>query len=279
MTRSRILLSVVATLLIAPLVGAAAQAIDSVTIGVDTRYRWRGLDRGDGVVVRADLSFALAGFSMDRDAGELNNLTFDLHSWDPTAHRALRRVADQYEASLVYGRCLSACDQIAWIRRAVLEIAGNEYWLPNARAAPKATLEVQATLRGLWDVEKIGSRQVGIVLYPFLTVARDLKRYDATYAETGVGTSLGPMGALSFLANAAVAFSDFADTPGGSTSFGYHNADLQLGVNNDMTVLGRRHLSTVVAWGLQFLRPANGKAAGMLTVRAKLSGPLYIIHQ
>jgi hypothetical protein len=276
---STISFGIVATLLIARAADVGAQAVDSVTIGVDTRYRWRGLDRGDGVVIRGNVSLALAGFSMNRDAGERNNLTFDLHSWNPTTHRAARRAADQYEASLVYGRCLSACDQIQWIGRTVLEIAGSEYWLPDASAGPKSTPEIQATLRQLWDIERIGSRQVGIVLYPYVTAARDLHRYEATYAETGVGTSLGPMGALSFFTNAALAFSDWGDAPGVSTSFGYHNAELQLGVNHDMTALGRRHLSTVVAWDIQFPRAGNGATAGMLTARVKLSGPVLIIHQ
>jgi hypothetical protein len=257
-----------------PVSRVRGQAIDSVTLGIDTRYRWRGYDRGDGVLLRTDISFALGGFSTSRASDDRNNWTFDFLTWNPIAHRTTRRSFDQYAASLGYGRCLSSCDQNEWGKRTTLMFAANGYYLPNV-SGTQTTEELEASFRNFTEIEKLNGKQVGINLFQYLTLDHDFKRLNGNYVTVGAGTYLGPAGSLSFALDASASFSNWPTQSGDGRSFGYHAANIQLGVDHDMTIK-RRHISTRLNWDVEFPAANIGAKAGMLSVRFKVSGPVYM---
>jgi hypothetical protein len=78
---------------------------------------------------------------------------------------------------------------------------------------------------------------------------------------------------------AVVAFSDLPGASGSPRDFGYHSADVQVGVDRDFTLWQRRHLSTRVAWDLESTDARIGKRLGILRIRVKLRGPVYTIRQ
>ena len=263
--------------LAAPAISAAhAQALDSISVAMDSRYRWRSYDRGDGLVARTALSFALGGFATTHAPGDPNNWRFDLSAINPLSQRDARRAFDQYQASLGYGRCLAACNQGEWIKRLTLNVSANGYSLPHA-AGDRTTTELEITLRGYTAIEKIGERQFGGNLYPFITVDRDFQRYRATYARAGAGTYMGPFGAFSLLLDGAFAVSDWPMIDGAERAFGFHGADLQLGLDYFRT-LGDRHLSVRFIWGVEVPQAALGAKVGLLTLRLKLSGPVLMFR-
>ena len=250
-----------------------AQAIDSVTVGMASRYRWRGYDRGSAAL-QAAASFALGGFATSRSSGDRNNVRFDLVSWNALANRSTQRVGDQYEASASYGFCLAECEQGEWNKRLSLDVAANEYALPNA-VGDRYTVELEAKLQGYAAIQRIGGTQLGINLYPYVTVDRDLQRYDATYSRAGIGTYLGPFGAFGLTLDGAVAASDWPSASGAKRSFGYHSSDLQLAIDHDRPV-GDRHLSTRFIVGADLPDRAIGTKGGVVTLRFKLSGPVWM---
>ena len=249
-----------------------AQAIDSISVALDTRYRWRSYERESGAAARTDVSIALGGFSTSHGSGDLNNWRVDFTALNSIANPLDHRAFDQYEGSLSYGRCLSACLQGEWIKRFTLNVAANEYALPNA-SGNRSSTEAEVNLRGYWAIEKIGTSQLGANLYPFVTIDRDFQRYRATYARAGLGTYLGPIGALGASLDGAVALSDWPDADGASRSFSYHGTDVQLSLDHDCA-LGRRHLSTRLIFGLDLPARSIGPRAGMVTLRFKLMGPV-----
>jgi hypothetical protein len=252
-----------------------AQAIDSMTLGVESGYRWHGYDRGPGPALTGDVSFALAGFSTNRRANERNNLTFDLLAWVPPTNRSTRRVFDQYAASLGYARCLAQCDQNTWGRRTTLTLAGNGYWLPNA-AVDEWSPTLELTLRHYVDLQRIGTRQLGANLSPFVSVERGFNAYDGTYARAGVGTYVGPMGSLAFSLDGSIAFSDWRARTGAARGFGYHAGDVTLGIDHDRRLGRRRHLSTRLMVGAEFRDESIGATTGIVGLRFKLSGPVLM---
>lgn len=275
MTMRRQWLSVLTTFAVVHPTVIRAQALDSVTVGLDSRFRWRGYDLGDGALLRTSLSFAVGGFSTSQAPGDRNDWRIDGSGWTPITNRSLRP-GDQYEASLHYGRCLSACRQLEWNKRVTLNVAANEYWLPKA-AGDRTTAEIEATLRGYLAIQKIGSTQVGGNLYPYLTVDHDVERYRGTYVRAGAGTYVGPVGPFGILVDAAVSASDWPRINTTSRSFGYHGVDAQLGIDYDKSVWDR-HLSTRLTWGVEL--PSNSIAAthvGVLGLRFKLYGPALML--
>ena len=256
---------------------AQAQAIDSMSLGIESRYRWHGYDRGPGPVLTSNVSFALAGFSTNRMANERNNLTADLLAWIPPTDRVRRRGVDHYAATLGYGRCVAACDQNAWRRRTTLAASATAHWLPNStRDAWSPTVEL--ALRHYINLEKIGDTQVGINLSPFVTLERGRGQFEGTFTRAGIGTSLGPMGGFSLSLDGAIAFSDWPALSGAARGFGYHDADVAIGIDHDRRVGFSRHLSTRLTIGAELPHRSIGAATAVVGLRFKLSGPVLMLQ-
>ena len=253
----------------APAAAAAQVVVDSVTLAVDTRDLWRFLDRGDGPALRGGVSLGLLGYAVNQSTGPDGryNLTFDALGWVAPARRATRDVYDQAQGRLTLGWCLALCRYPSWQQRTVLALSASGYALPNA-PGDAFTPEVAAELRSLVAVPRIGGWQFGGKFFPTLTVARDLRRYDATYAHLGVGTSVGPAAGLTGSLVTGVALSDFPGRGGAARSFGYQAAYATLGVDRDFAI-SLNHLDVAVEWTLATRPPAAGADVGALTFRVR----------
>jgi hypothetical protein len=249
-----------------------AQAIDSVVVGLNSRYHWRGYDRGNGALLRTSASLALGGFSTSRASGEPNNWTADVSTWNALTDRDARGVYDQYELSAGYGRCLAECDQNEWGKRTVLGVAANSFLLPNS-AGRTWTGEVESSLRSYIEIEQSGAQQLGINLVPYLQADYDFHLLNGVYLEGGIGTYIGPTNGLGFFLTGSASASTLRSEGQANRSLAYHNADVNIGIDRDQRIK-RRHLSTRVIWNFEFPSKDIGKASGTLIVRLKLSGPV-----
>lgn len=214
--------------------------VDSVALDLSSRLIWRALDRGHGLSARGQLSLGLAGFTVDQSSR--NNLTLETETWFPITNRDVRRTYDQTRAALRYGRCVLACDRIAWGRKRVFSVEAAEYFRPND-SLERTSAELLAALEGEWQVEKLRGRQFGGLFYPYIRGARSSSSTRRTYVEIGMGTQTPSVHGVAAFIGVDAAASDYATQYGVSRSFGYHSWGGSLGANTDVPLPEFRRLT------------------------------------
>jgi hypothetical protein len=257
-----------AAMAVAAINDACAQLIaaDSIFAALDSRYVWRHYDRGSGLTARGGMELGLAGYP--KDPNSQNKLVITPTGWLPLADRDSRRPGDQGELELRYGRCVFACARLPWFERWTLEGAARGYWLPHA-SGERYSEELELDLAGLLEIQKIGSQQLGARLFPCLSVAYDMRRYDATYARACLGTQVGPVMGFAIALDGGLTASDFPSADGTDRDFRYHGADAALSINREFSVAGFRTVSLRLIWTGDFADEDIGARLGVLSLRGK----------
>src|SRR5262249_36734616 len=139
----------------------------------------------------------------------------------------------------------------------------------------QTTTEAELGIRGYWDLERIGSKQIGANVRPYFTVDRDFNRYGRTYSEAGLATFLDAIGPFSLELSGSIAASSWPGANNASRPLGYHGSSLQLALMRDLPFGDMRHAEIMVGGGLNAPSSAIGSTTGSGTVRLKLLGPIF----